>query len=170
MTDVAAWLEAEFGRVEDLVRVISHGGYEAQTWHLEPSRSGRWVQVVSRSRTLGEPLEAAMRDDDQPVALVTNGRNEHLLMVQHDPASVLRRVKADRALLADLRAERHLVVDGDCWFTCPAATDERDGGENCDDDRRGGRCNCDRDTRVERRVRLLAEAWGWEEEPPTDGP
>ena len=163
MADLVAFLEAEFGRAEQLVRVISHGGYEAQTWHLEPSRSGHWVQVVSKSRTLGEPPEAAMRDDDQPVALVTNGRNEHLLMARNDPASVLRRVKADRAILADLLAERHLVVDGDCWFTCTAATEDRDGGACCDDDRRGGPCDCGRDARVERRVRLLAESWGWEE-------
>jgi hypothetical protein len=80
-----------------------------------------------------------------------------------EPEAVLRRVAAARELLADLQAERHLVVEGDCWYTCPAATVERDGGDCCDDDRRGGPCACGRDARVERRVRLLAESWGWTE-------
>jgi hypothetical protein len=78
----------------------------------------------------------------------------------NDPAAVLRRIAADRKLLDDLIAERHLVVD-DCWYTCRAATDEHDGGENCNDAERGKPCDCGRDTRVNRRIRLLAEGWGW---------
>lgn len=61
-----------------------------------------------------------------------------------------------RTLLADLLAERHLVNEGDCWYTCAAATQERDGGETCDDDRSGKPCDCGRDTRLESRLRLLA--------------
>lgn len=79
----------------------------------------------------------------------------------HDPAAVLRRVAADRELLADLLAEKHQVVDGDCWYTCTAATEEHDGGENCDDNRHGDPCDCGRDTRVHRRIQILAESYGW---------
>lgn len=81
----------------------------------------------------------------------------------YGPTALLQRVAAERKLLADLLAERHLVVDGDCWYTCAAATEERDGQETCDDGRRGGDCDCGRDDRVERRVLVLAEAWGWTE-------
>jgi hypothetical protein len=72
-----------------------------------------------------------------------------------EPARVLREIDAKRQLLADLSAEQHEVVD-DCWYTCAAATDERDGGETCDDTRRGGPCDCGRDKRVARRLRLFA--------------
>lgn len=147
--DPVAWLEAEFGRVEELARAAANDTGE------------EWTDC-------GEYGEDVMvRDSNTYVAVgpygcgLTDGARYHI--AQHDPVSVLRRVNADRALLADLLAERHEVVDGDCWYTCVAATEERDGGENCDDDRRGGPCDCGRDARVGRRVRLLAEAWGWEE-------
>lgn len=81
----------------------------------------------------------------------------------HDPAAVLRRVAAERALLTDLLAEPHEVVE-DCWYTCAAATEERDGGETCRDFPDNSPCDCGRDRRVQRRVRMLAEAWGWTEE------
>lgn len=61
-----------------------------------------------------------------------------------------------RMLIADLLSERHEVVDADCWYTCAAATEERDGGECCDDGRRGEECDCGRDERVYRRLKYLA--------------
>lgn len=79
------------------------------------------------------------------------------------PDMVLLRVTAERELLADLQAERHLVVDGDCWYTCAAATEEHDGGESCRDLPEGSPCDCGRDKRVGRRVAMLAKAWGWKE-------
>jgi hypothetical protein len=88
--------------------------------------------------------------------------------VARNPAAVLRRIAADRELIADLLAERHLTVD-DCWYTCAAATEDRDGGETCDDVRLGKPCDCGRDARVQRRVRIMAEGWGWTEEVIPDG-
>lgn len=73
------------------------------------------------------------------------------------PAGVLAEVEATRALLADLLEERHDVNEGDPWYTCIAATEEADGGESCDDERRGGPCDCGRDLRLTRRLRLLAQ-------------
>lgn len=61
-----------------------------------------------------------------------------------------------RTLLADLLSERHLVNESDCWYTCAAATLERDGGETGDDGRAGGPCDCGRDTRLENRLRVLS--------------
>lgn len=80
-------------------------------------------------------------------------------ITRHDPAAVLRRITADRRMLDDLLAEKHHVVD-DPAYTCPAATPERDGGHNYQQ----GPCDCGRDGRVKRRLRLIAEAWGWTEE------
>lgn len=81
-----------------------------------------------------------------------------------NPASVLRRIAAERRMLDDLLAERHHVNDGDDWYTCAAATEDRDGGETVDDTRRGKPCDCGRDARVNRRVQTMAEGWGWKEE------
>jgi hypothetical protein len=72
-------------------------------------------------------------------------------------------VAADRQILDDLIGERHQVVEDD-WYTCPAATVERDGGDCSDENRIGDPCSCGRDERVKRRVRLLAEGYGWTEE------
>lgn len=60
-----------------------------------------------------------------------------------------------RSLLAHLLAERHHVNDGDCWYTCAAATEEQDGGETCDENRQGGPCDCGRDDRLAKALRLL---------------
>lgn len=84
---------------------------------------------------------------------------EQYLAVATEPApdpEVLADLDAKLAIVDDLLAEKHEVVD-DCWYTCSAATVERDGGESCDDDRRDGPCDCGRDARVERRLRILAK-------------
>lgn len=78
---------------------------------------------------------------------------------RHNPTRVLADIAAKRALLDDLLAEHHRVVDGDCWYTCPAATEQREGDTNCDDDRRGGPCDCGLDERTERRLRILAQPY-----------
>jgi hypothetical protein len=72
-------------------------------------------------------------------------------------SDVIADLNAKLVLIDDLLAERHEVVDGDCWYTCAAATEEADGGQTCDDGRRGGPCDCGRDTRVNRRLRILAQ-------------
>jgi hypothetical protein len=82
------------------------------------------------------------------------GAGEHV--TRHDPARVLSEVTAKRALLEDINAEKHLVVDGDPYFTCNAATEERDGGESWAREKWGTACGCGRDDRVERRLKLLA--------------
>lgn len=99
MPDLHGWITQQIETVENTARLIAPGGYEPDDWRIKPSRSGRWVQVVAYSRTIGEPPQAAAREDTQPVALVQAGRNEHLLMAMHDPATVLRRCEADRRIL-----------------------------------------------------------------------
>ena len=72
-----------------------------------------------------------------------------------EPGGVIADCDAKLALVDDLLAERHQVVE-DCWYTCAAATEERDGGETCNEADSGKPCNCGRDTRVARRLQLLA--------------
>ena len=74
-------------------------------------------------------------------------------------ALVLREVDARRKLVDLLLAEKHHVEDGDCWYTCAAATEEHDGGETCDDTRLGKPCDCGRDARVGAYLELLAQPY-----------
>jgi hypothetical protein len=95
------WITQQVDEREQLAELISPGGYAPDEWRIEPSRSGRWVEIVAYSRTNIEPPEAASRE--QAVALTQTDRNEHLLIAMHDPASVLRRYAADRKILAEHR-------------------------------------------------------------------
>ena len=149
MTDavrMVVWLREAMDAVERDAEAA--GGDE---WRLQDHPS----DVVAIYDSKGEPV---VYDEGWP----TEAQKAHI--VRHGPAAVLRRIAADRKMLDDLLAERHEVVDGDCWYTCAAATEEHDGGETCDDDRLGKPCDCGRDARVERRVRLLAEGYGWAED------
>lgn len=83
-------------------------------------------------------------------------------IARQSPAAVLRRIAKGRELLDDILTEQHTVVC-DPFYTCEAATEERDGGANPMTQGRRP-CDCGLDARVERRVRLLAECWGWTEE------
>lgn len=106
-----------------------------------------------------DPEEVLANDDilvADVFALSSNQtRNTATFIATNDPADVLADLDAKLALLKDLLAERHDVVE-DCWYTCAAATEERDGGESCNEDRQGGPCDCGRDARVNRRLRILA--------------
>ncbi|MFF7190508.1 DUF6221 family protein [Streptomyces sp. NPDC008222] len=82
-------------------------------------------------------------------------------IARHDPTAVLRRITKDRELLDDILAEKHHISD-DPWYTCPAATRERDGGTYAETEG-GGQCSCGRDERAQRRIRTLAEGYGWTE-------
>jgi hypothetical protein len=138
-SDLQVWLEAELVRVEGLAR-------GAGSWTVTSGVLDSWVMT-----------------DDGRLMVAPSGMAEHV--AAHDPDAVLRHIAADRALLADLKEERHEVVDGDCWYTCLAATEERDGGTSCRENGSADRrCDCGRDARVERRVRTIAEGWGWKAE------
>ena len=81
---------------------------------------------------------------------------DHIVLNQ--PAAVLRDVEATRQLLTDLDTEKHVVVD-DCWYTCPAATEEHDGDTTCNENTRGTGCDCGRDARVDSQRRVIASRW-----------
>jgi hypothetical protein len=104
-------------------------------------------------------LRARYAEDATAVRANWNGKgitSERYHGTPIDPVRLLDDIEAKVALVDDLLAERHEVVDGDCWYTCAAATEERDGGTTCDDDRLGKPCDCGRDDRVNRRLAILA--------------
>lgn len=116
----------------------------------EDERVAKEASVRSRKWRLVTPLDDQEAGDAwwlNPPELAHADR--------HDPARVLAEVDAKRRILDDILAETHLVIEEDCWFTCGAATEERDGGHTCSEGK-GDRCDCGRDARVERRLRLLA--------------
>lgn len=101
MNDLISWLRTQLDTDAEIVETMRVGGYEHDTWVVQPSRSARWSHVVALSRTLIEPPEAAAREDDQPVAIVQSGRWEDRHIANNDPARVARQVQAHRAILDD---------------------------------------------------------------------
>lgn len=87
---------------------------------------------------------------------VEEGYGHHI--ARQNPAATLFRVEALRAMVADIRAERHFVDHNDCWNTCAVATEEHDGGSSCND-ARGSTCDCNRDGIIGRRLRFVAAFW-----------
>lgn len=130
----------------------------------------RYVEAKEREQSKRQLIPSVF--DGHDIKLVRDFDGERLLVDGHpypvekwreiatEPApdpDVIADLDAKLALVDDLLAERHEVVDGDCWYTCAAATGERDGGETCDDNRLGGPCDCGRDARVNRRLAILAQ-------------
>lgn len=91
--------------------------------------------------------------------------NNYLSLI--DTEAVLKDIEAKRALL-DLMASRRHHVEEDCWYTCAAATEERDGGECSNDARRGGPCDCGRDSLEQQVALTMAQIYagrpGWRTE------
>lgn len=65
---------------------------------------------------------------------------EAQLIAANDPADTIRRCEAELAILAEVASWKHRIVE-DCWYTCPAATEEVE-GERCCDVGRGPGCDC----------------------------
>ena len=126
MPNLHEWIGQRIAEREQLAELISPGGYAPDEWRIEPSRSGRWTQIVAYSRTNIEPPEAAVRESDQPVALVQTGRNEHLLIAMHGPAAVSRRCAADRKILAEHKPREGGWYD---WYACEGCG--YDGADYC---------------------------------------
>ncbi|MFF5642963.1 DUF6221 family protein [[Kitasatospora] papulosa] len=140
MTDLASFLRARYAERRAIAEGAARGG--AGSWtQVDPDRKDGWIE--------DEAGNTVIFDEGSPT-----GEQAHHIAT-NDPVHVITDIDAKLALLDDLLAERHNVIE-DCWYTCAAATEERDGGESCDEDRQGGPCDCGRDARVNRRLRLLA--------------
>ncbi|MFB8182615.1 DUF6221 family protein [Streptomyces sp. NPDC055966] len=141
---------------------------EAERISKAAATPGPWT---AHKYTWGDDFEASIGTYDE-TNVVGHGYEgggvvwwtDAVFIAANNPAAVLRRIAVDRQLLDDLLTEQHNVVE-DPAYTCPAATAERDGGRNY----HPGACNCGRDERVQRRVRLFAEGYGWTEEMTSSG-
>lgn len=102
--------------------------------------------------------QAAIDDPEGPDDCWFDTSNGHIgdHYRRHSPEAVLADIEAKRALLDDITAAKHQVIDSDPYFTCNAATEERDGGESWAREKWGTACECGRDARVERRLKLMA--------------
>lgn len=83
-------------------------------------------------------------------------------IARHDPASVLRRCAADRALIAEITAWKHAESE-DSWYSCsqaPAWDDPTPGSGCANDDRAGQPCDCGRDDRVNALLGHIATGYG----------
>lgn len=118
--DLIAFLSARLDEDASDVHLISPGGFEPDIWRVEPKPDPRaWAaEVVAYSRCLGEPIEAACRDDYTPVALVQLGRNEHRHVTRYDPHRMALEIDVKRRIL-DVCAPTLIDVTPIC--TDPAA-------------------------------------------------
>lgn len=137
MTNIADFLRARYAERRALAEAASPGPWHVNDEHDEVLAVDN-ITVAEGFALSGRQLRAT---------------TEHI--AANNPTDVVADLDAKLALVDDLLAGRHKVVD-DCWYTCAAATEEHDGEETCDSNRRGGPCDCGRDARVERRLRLLA--------------
>lgn len=175
MSDVVAWLVAELDRVELLAVEASRHGEDpvvegGEYWHwecrahdhpvsLDPGR-GEFVEAEGCgcwNVGLRSVEEYPSRSGSYSMVHIVLSAEEvgpavagHIAM--HDPAAVLRRVAADRQILAEHANDR-----GDCRV-CAGEADYSDDAEgNREWHRSAELWPC-------QTVRLLAEAWGWTEE------
>lgn len=84
--------------------------------------------------------------------------DQHFLRT-FDPESIKALCRAHRQIIDRITAIKHKVVVDDCWYTCAAATEERDGDTTCRADA-GPDCDCGRDALVEALLRDLAVGLG----------
>lgn len=78
-------------------------------------------------------------------------------VIAWSPARVLAECAAKRGLIELVLGWKHHVSE-DCWYTCPAATDEVE-GETCCNDAIGYDCNCGVDNQRDRVLMGLAAAY-----------
>jgi Family of unknown function (DUF6221) len=121
---------------------------------------GPWA-AVDPNKVWGDDMDHQLVGCGKNLATLRSeyrGYFNGLHIARWDPARVLAEVDAKRAMVDLLLADKHHVAD-DQWYTCPAATRERDGGTYAETDG-GGRCTCRRDERVTAYLAVLAEAYG----------
>jgi hypothetical protein len=127
--DIREFLEARLAEEEHDAGLISSGGYQPQVWQLGAGTVGdgdadvelrigddRYVAVRAVDRVIGGGL--VDDEDSGVVAFVRDGRNEHLHVVRHDPARILREVEAKRRILAMYDRENGFSDIAAPWHNC----------------------------------------------------
>jgi hypothetical protein len=154
VSEIADFLNAQYDRREKAAKLMAK--YYPPPWEVFDRG---WMARVYGEAPFWEVIrleQGAWMDDDTP------GLDEIIEHVAlHDPDWVLADIEAKRQIIREVMSWRHDVVEGDCWFTCGAATEERDGGECCDDNQRD-ECTCGLDERREKILRLSAAPFSGE--------
>lgn len=157
--DPAEFVAARLREDEEAARAAmvdtSPRTWTAIEWRQGTQKAPGWDQdtvYAVRPGTQPDPSESVV------VSSGPAGSDTARHIARQDPAATLARVEALRALVADIEAERHVVIEDDCWYTCAVATDARDGGSTCREDP-PETCDCGRDWRVARRLRHVAAIW-----------
>lgn len=147
--ELAATVREQLGAREKRIR---DGRYGDTHWDMLLTRAilGGWVE--SRQAGVDSKL-----NDRIVKAGVEHMRQTFDRWQQDDAVGQLADVERERTTLDRLLAEKHHVAD-DQYYTCPAATRERDGGTYAETDG-GGQCTCRRDERVAGYLGLMAQAW-----------
>lgn len=106
-------------------------------------------------RTLWESMAGGADAVDGPFGASARHLGSSLAAIEAEAVAAER-----RRLRPEVEALRqsHLVVDGDCWFSCPLAKSEwHDGSASCnDEDIAAGRCTCGAEAQNERVDAVLA--------------
>lgn len=145
-------------------------GEDATHWKVVGRREPRYDNGRSETLTAidvsGRPVNWA---EAIQVRWDSNGeRAAHI--ARQDPDRTLRRVKAARELVADILREQHEYVPGDQFYSCSQAAEGQGAlnpspedlvpGSGCwDEERKGKPCDCGRDSRVLRRLEIIAGEW-----------
>lgn len=82
---------------------------------------------------------------------------EHI--VRHDPARMLRRIAAIRAILDAVETWKHDYNDMDTWYSCPLSVDPYYGGSGCSNDYAGNECDCGLEGRLDAILNPLLAAY-----------
>lgn len=133
MDDLVQWLRSQLDEDERIARAASDNATTGDQWDAklygdDPESQDAWGQL---------PFE----EDPTPWVCVRHA-------ARHNPAQVLAKVEAKRALLDDLLSDPHVDVE-DGFYSCAVVA-------RADRNRFGGPCDCGRDGRLLRRLRLLA--------------
>lgn len=150
MDELIAFLRARLAEDEQAARAATAGPWEwrhehGELWQPKPDGwldySGEYIAGPGDRATLFGP------------GMTPHADAVHV--ARHDPARVLADIEAKKQTISTLLSAKHAVCE-DSWYTCPAATEERDGGECGQDDMRGEPCECGRDDRLITHLCLLA--------------
>lgn len=149
---IVDFLNARLADDEAAAENASQDPDEGNVWSVG-ARKREWKQEAR----IGDDREDLVFDIKDGVCVDFDDLLAYL--VRFHPARVLREVAAKRALVESITAETHVVIDSDPYFTCNAATEERDGGESWAREKWGTNCDCGRDDRVKTRLKILAAVY-----------
>lgn len=155
MTDPLAFLQTAHARAEQAAHAAAPRPWEAHP----PTDDGDGWEITARGPGYNETRWIVGAESGGGVYDEADARH----IVLHDPAAVLRRIAAERKMLAEHQPERvaSLPLHETCSdLRCDCSQDVA----TCGTCAAGHYYDAEPETYPCATVRLLAEAWGWQEE------